>query len=59
MAKPWLKKNPIMSLWLSTANRVAGTLRGQATAQARRQVNAAAARLLAPPALKAKPRRKR
>ncbi|MFH1813022.1 MAG: hypothetical protein ABIF28_02500 [Pseudomonadota bacterium] len=56
MAKPWLKKNPIMSLWLSTANRVAGTLRGQATAQARRQVKAATTDALAP---KAGPRRKR
>lgn len=59
MVKPWLKKNPIMSLWLSTANRVAGTLRGQATAQARRQVKSAEAKVLAPLALKAKPRRRR
>ena len=58
MANPWLKKNPIMSLWLSTAHRVAGTLRGQATAQARRRVKAAAdAR--APAAPKAKPGRRR
>ena len=28
MANPWMKKNPFMSMWLSTANRVAGTLRG-------------------------------
>jgi len=32
MSNPWLKKNPFMSLWLSTANRMAGSLRGQATA---------------------------
>lgn len=37
MKNPWLKKNPFMSMWLSGANRIAGTVRGQA----RRQVNAA------------------
>lgn len=58
MANPWLKKNPIMSLWLSTAHRVAGTLRGQATAQARRRVKATAD-ALAPAAPKAKPGRRR
>ena len=36
-----LKKNPFMSIWLSEANRIAGTMRGQATAQAKRQLNAA------------------
>ena len=41
MSNPWLKKNPFMSLFLSGANRIAGTLRGQATAQAKRQINAA------------------
>lgn len=41
MSNPWLKKNPFMSLWLSEANRMAGSLRGQATAQAKRQVQAA------------------
>ncbi len=59
MANPWLKKNPFMSMWLSTANRVAGTLRGHATVQARRQVKAVIAEATAPPAPKAKPRRKR
>lgn len=59
MAHPWLKKNPFMSLWLSTANRMAGSLRGQAAAQARRQLNAAVTEAVSPPALKAKPRRKR
>lgn len=43
MSNPWLKKNPLMSLWLSSANRVAGSLRGQATAQVRRQTQAAVA----------------
>lgn len=41
MRNPWLKKNPFMSMWLSGANSVAGSARGHATAQARRQVNAA------------------
>jgi hypothetical protein len=41
MSNPWLKKNPFMSMWLSTANRLAGSLRGQATAQVKRQVNTA------------------
>ena len=41
MSNPWLKKNPFMSVWLSTANRMAGSLRGQATAQAKRQVKTA------------------
>jgi len=38
---PWLKKNPFMSMWLSAANRMAGTLRGQANAQVKRQASAA------------------
>jgi len=41
MSNPWLKKNPFMSMWLSAANRMTGSLRGQATAQAKRQVHAA------------------
>lgn len=41
MAYPWLKKNPLMSLWMSAANRVAGSVRGHATAQAKRQMKAA------------------
>ena len=59
MSNPWLKKNPFMSLWLSTANRVAGSLRGQATAQAKRQAKTAVAEAIAPPAPKAKRRVKR
>ncbi|WP_425258768.1 hypothetical protein ACPOLB_24990 [Rubrivivax sp. RP6-9] len=42
MSNPWLKKNPFMSLWLRTAHRMVGSVRGQATAQAKRQVQAAA-----------------
>lgn len=41
MPNPWLKKNPFMSLWLSTANAVAGKARNQAAASARRQSQAA------------------
>ena len=41
MRNPWLKRNPFMSMWLSGANRIAGTMRGQATAQARHQITAA------------------
>lgn len=63
MGNPWMKKNPFMSLWLSTAHRVMGSVRGHATAQARRQVKSAITETTsaaAPaPAPKAKPRRKR
>jgi hypothetical protein len=38
-----LKSNPFMSMWLSAASRIAGSLRGQATAQARRRVSTAVA----------------
>ena len=41
MSNPWLKKNPFMSMWLSSANRIAGSVRGQATAAMKRQVKAA------------------
>ena len=51
MSNPWLKKNPFMSMWLSAANRAAGTMRNQATAQAKRQISAALT--------KAKPKRRR
>lgn len=42
MSNPWLKKNPFMSVWLSAANRLAGSIRGQASAQATRQIKTAA-----------------
>lgn len=41
MSNPWLTKNPFMSMWLGAANRMVASLRGQATAQAKRQINAA------------------
>jgi len=70
MPNPWLKKNPFMSLWLSGANRMAGTMRSQATAQARRQVSAAVTKVTndnlkamlggsTPASPKAKPKRRR
>ncbi|HXD07175.1 MAG TPA: hypothetical protein VN680_14055 [Burkholderiaceae bacterium] len=41
MANPWLKKNPFMSVWLTGANAAAGSLRGHATAAAKRQATSA------------------
>ncbi len=38
MKNPWTMKNPFMSMWLSGANAIAGSLRSQAQAQANRQV---------------------
>ena len=37
MKNPWLKKNPLMSIWLSAANATFGSARGRATAVAHRQ----------------------
>lgn len=73
MSNPWLKKNPFMSMWLSGANRMASTIRGQATAQAKRQISAAATKATndnlkallgwtapaSPTSPKAKPKRRR
>ncbi|NMG76252.1 hypothetical protein [Aromatoleum diolicum] len=70
MSNPWLKKNPLMSMWLSAANRIAGTMRGQATAQAKRQISAAVTKATndnlkavlggtEPASPKAKPKRRR
>lgn len=41
MKNPWLKKNPLLSIWLSGANAVAGSARSRATAEAKRQARAA------------------
>jgi hypothetical protein len=41
MANPWTKKNPLMSMWLSGANRAANTARGQVTAQVKRSATQA------------------
>lgn len=37
MSNPWLKKNPFMSMWLSSANSVANSARGRITAAVKRQ----------------------
>lgn len=41
MTNPWLKKNPLMSMWLSGANKVVGSARGQATSAVKRQAKQA------------------
>lgn len=41
MKNPWLKKNPLLSMWLSGANAIAGTARGTASAAIRREAAAA------------------
>lgn len=58
MANPWLKKNPLASIWLSAANRVAGAMRGHVTAQVRRQLKAGVAASTSPRSPKARPGRK-
>jgi hypothetical protein len=40
MKNPWTAKNPFMSLWLSSANRVAGSARGVAMASGKRELDA-------------------
>jgi hypothetical protein len=44
MKNPWTKKNPFMSMWLSGANAVAGSVRGHATAAAKRETATAVRR---------------
>ena len=41
MKNPWLKKNPLMSLWLSGAHKVAGAARDQAAAAVKREATRA------------------
>lgn len=41
MKNPWTKKNPLLSMWLSGANAVAGSVRGRAAAAAKRQTRSA------------------
>ena len=38
MRNPWTTKNPFMSVWLSSANKVTSSARGLAAAAAKRQV---------------------
>lgn len=37
MKNPWIKKNPLLSMWLSGANAVAGSARSRASAAVKRQ----------------------
>jgi len=50
MSNPWTKKNPLMSMWLSGANSMLGSARGQASSMVKRQasesVNAATKQVL-------------
>ena len=66
MSNPWLKKNPILSMWLSGANAVAGAARGRARSNAKRsattvtrQASAAVANAWLAPFSAPKPRRKK
>jgi predicted membrane-bound mannosyltransferase len=38
MKIPWTRTNPLLGMWLSAANGVAGSARGRTTAAAKRQV---------------------
>lgn len=38
VSNPWTKKNPFMSMWLSTANKMIGSARSQASAAAKREL---------------------
>lgn len=40
MKNPWTKKNPLMSMWLSGANAIAGSARARATSAGKRQATA-------------------
>ena len=37
MANPWMKKNPLLSMWLSGANAMAGKTKAAGAAEAGRQ----------------------
>jgi hypothetical protein len=37
MTNPWTKKNPLLSMWLSGANALAGKARGAGAAEAKRR----------------------
>jgi hypothetical protein len=37
VANPWTKKNPLLSMWLSGANALAGKVRSAGAAEAKRQ----------------------
>jgi hypothetical protein len=37
MRNPWIKKNPLMSMWMSGGNAVLGSARSRALAEGKRQ----------------------
>jgi hypothetical protein len=41
MKNPWTKKNPLLSMWLSGANAIAGSARGRTSGAAKRQARSA------------------
>ncbi|MEO6409524.1 MAG: hypothetical protein ABIO45_12325 [Burkholderiaceae bacterium] len=45
MRNPWMTKNPFMSAWLSSANRIAGAARGHANAATKRELASAQAEM--------------
>ncbi len=49
MKNPWLKKNPLLSMWLSSANATLGSARGHAISTAKRESAKVWATALAPP----------
>jgi hypothetical protein len=64
MSNPWLKKNPFLSMWMSGANSIAGSMRGQAkrhatiaTTQAANEIANFWAKALTPRSLLKKTRR--
>jgi len=38
-SNPWTKKNPLLSIWLSNANAIAGAARSRAIAEGHRQMS--------------------
>jgi hypothetical protein len=41
MKNPWTRKNPFLSMWLSGANAIAGSVRSRAAAEGKRQATTA------------------
>ncbi|HEY0844840.1 MAG TPA: hypothetical protein VGE12_05705 [Noviherbaspirillum sp.] len=40
MKNPWIRKNPLLSMWLSAANAAAGSARGRTSAAMKRESTA-------------------
>lgn len=41
MKNPWVKKNPVLSMWLSNANKAVGSARGQSAGSMKREARKA------------------